>query len=121
MKDYKDTVSDKDATCPLHSNSTKCYEEDHLISLENGGDPRDPKNLWPEPYNTMINGVVVGARQKDLAESFIHDEICFDVPSHKKNSNRPAHISITLTRGQEILTGDWYACYLSMQGGGDCK
>jgi hypothetical protein len=26
------------------------YQEDHLISLELGGDPRDPRNLWPEPY-----------------------------------------------------------------------
>ena len=25
------------------------YEEDHLISLELGGAPRDPRNLWPEP------------------------------------------------------------------------
>ena len=25
------------------------YQEDHLISLELGGDPRDPRNLWPEP------------------------------------------------------------------------
>ncbi len=26
------------------------YEEDHLISLELGGAPRSPKNLWPEPW-----------------------------------------------------------------------
>jgi hypothetical protein len=26
------------------------YQEDHLVSLELGGDPRDPRNLWPEPY-----------------------------------------------------------------------
>jgi hypothetical protein len=26
------------------------YQEDHLISLELGGDPNDPRNLWPEPY-----------------------------------------------------------------------
>jgi hypothetical protein len=26
------------------------FQEDHLISLELGGDPRDPRNLWPEPY-----------------------------------------------------------------------
>jgi hypothetical protein len=26
------------------------YQEDHLISLELGGDPTDPRNLWPEPY-----------------------------------------------------------------------
>jgi hypothetical protein len=25
------------------------YQEDHLISLELGGNPTDPKNLWPEP------------------------------------------------------------------------
>ena len=26
------------------------YQEDHLISLELGGHPIDPRNLWPEPY-----------------------------------------------------------------------
>ena len=26
------------------------YQEDHLISLELGGNPTDPRNLWPEPY-----------------------------------------------------------------------
>src|SRR5260221_12976185 len=26
------------------------FHEDHLISLELGGDPVDPRNLWPEPY-----------------------------------------------------------------------
>ena len=25
------------------------YQEDHLISLELGGHPTDPRNLWPEP------------------------------------------------------------------------
>jgi len=29
---------------------TSAYQEDHLISLELGGDPSDPRNLWPEPY-----------------------------------------------------------------------
>ena len=28
---------------------SSAYEEDHLISLELGGAPRDPRNLWPEP------------------------------------------------------------------------
>jgi len=121
MITYGDTVPDTSAACMLNSNNKGCYEEDHLISLENGGHPRDPKNLWPEPYNTKINGAVIGARQKDIVEGFIHDEICFDIPKHKKNSNKPAHGSITLRRGQEILAGDWYACYVSVQGGGDCK
>ena len=26
------------------------YQEDHLISLELGGNPTDRRNLWPEPY-----------------------------------------------------------------------
>jgi hypothetical protein len=25
------------------------YEYDHLVSLELGGAPNDPRNLWPEP------------------------------------------------------------------------
>jgi len=28
------------------------YEEDHFISLEPGGNPRDTKNLWPEMWGT---------------------------------------------------------------------
>jgi len=30
--------------------ATSQYQEDHLISLELGGAPADPRNLWPEPY-----------------------------------------------------------------------
>jgi hypothetical protein len=29
--------------------SPASYQEDHLISLELGGHPTDPRNLWPEP------------------------------------------------------------------------
>jgi len=37
---------------PLYgeTGSPSGYQEDHLISLELGGDPTDPRNLWPEPY-----------------------------------------------------------------------
>ena len=28
----------------------RSFQEDHLISLELGGNPTDPRNLWPEPY-----------------------------------------------------------------------
>src|SRR5437588_9180911 len=31
------------------------YQEDHLISLELGGHPTDPRNLWPEPYPRASN------------------------------------------------------------------
>ena len=98
-----------------------CYEEDHLIPLEDGGDPQDPRNLWPEPYNTRVSGTVMGARQKDVVEGLIHDEICYAVPHSKKNSYVPATTSVTLKRGQEILAGDWYACYESIKKGERCK
>jgi hypothetical protein len=66
MQQYGDTESDPNADCMLSSNNKACYEEDHLISLENGGDPRDPRNLWPEPYKTQIDGQTVGARHQEF-------------------------------------------------------
>lgn len=120
MQTYGDTISDPNATCMASSNSPNCYEEDHLISLENGGHPRDPRNLWPEPYKTQIAGQTVGARQKDTVENHIHNAICFDVPGHKSHGIA-AHSSITLQRGQDILAGDWYACYVTIKSGQDCK
>jgi hypothetical protein len=44
------------------------YQEDHLISLELGGDPRDPRNLWPEPRPH--------AEEVDRIENELHDAIC---------------------------------------------
>ena len=107
--------------CVPHSDNVACYEEDHLISLEDGGDPTDPRNLWPEPYNTHMGAVILGARQKDVVEGFVHDEICFGIPGSKKNSYIPATTSVTLRRGREILAGDWYACYVSIEKGKPCK
>ena len=103
--------------CVAHSDNMACYEEDHLIPLEDGGNPADPRNLWPEPYNTKVGWAIMGAHQKDVVEGFIHDEICYDISSARKNSCIPATTSITLRRGQEILAGDWYACYVSIEKG----
>lgn len=47
------------------------YEEDHLISLEIGGNPTDPKNLWPEPWDGPY-----GARKKDACENKLHKMVC---------------------------------------------
>ena len=107
--------------CVMHSDNMACYEEDHIISLEAGGNPTDPRNLFPEAYNTRVGGVIMGAHQKDVVEGFIHDEICHDVPHAKKNSYIPATTSVTLRRGQKILAGDWYACYVAIKRGKPCK
>lgn len=44
------------------------YQEDHLISLELGGDPRDARNLWPEPNPHAV--------EVDHVENELHDAIC---------------------------------------------
>lgn len=49
------------------------FEEDHLISLELGGDPRDPRNLWPQPYAPADR---MGARVKDQVETYLKREVC---------------------------------------------
>jgi hypothetical protein len=107
--------------CVAHSDNMACYEEDHLLPLEDGGNPTDPRNLWPEPFNTDVGGVIMGAHQKDVVEGFIHDEICRDIPHSNKNSYIPATASVTLKRGQEILAWDWYACYQAIKNGKPCK
>lgn len=47
------------------------YEEDHLIPLELGGDPRDPHNLWPEPRHGSHP-----ATAKDAVENRLHSAVC---------------------------------------------
>jgi hypothetical protein len=56
MRQYGETGSPSD------------YQEDHLISLEMGGNPTDPRNLWPEPYPR--------AAQMDQIENQLNSEIC---------------------------------------------
>jgi hypothetical protein len=47
------------------------YEEDHLIPLELGGHPTDPRNLWPEP----LSGAYPATR-KDGVENSLHSRVC---------------------------------------------
>jgi len=44
------------------------YQEDHLISLELGGNPTDPRNLWPEPYPR--------ASDVDRLENDLNAQVC---------------------------------------------
>jgi len=49
------------------------YEEDHLIPLEIGGNPTDPRNLWPEPHIVAGNK---GSFTKDKLENSLHASVC---------------------------------------------
>jgi hypothetical protein len=77
----------------------KDYEEDHFIPLEVGGNPTDPNNLWPEPYDTKVGGKTIGAHQKDKVEDFLRKQVCDG--------------TITLKDAQEQVAGDWYKIYLA--------
>jgi hypothetical protein len=110
-----------DSKCKLHSADSRCYEEDHIISLQNGGAPSDSRNLWPEPYNTSVQGDHVGAREKDKIENFVHNGICLDVADAKFSAGPKPRKRLTLQDGQRILAIDWYACYQQLADGNDCE
>lgn len=64
------------------------YEEDHLIPLELGGSPIDPKNLWPEPRRGGFP-----ASRKDAVENSLHSKVCAGL--------------ITLAAAQVAIATNW--------------
>ena len=75
-----------------HDQKTSDFEEDHLISLEIGGSPTSPLNLWPEPYAGPT-----GARVKDLIENKLHELVCSD--------------KIPLVDAQNSIATNWFVAY----------
>ncbi len=74
------------------------YEEDHLIPLELGGAPRDPANLWPEPYTVKLpDGTAVGARVKDQLENRLRELVCDG--------------RMGLATAQHLIATDWIAAW----------
>jgi hypothetical protein len=71
---------------------TADYEEDHLISLELGGSPTSPKNLWPEPYAAHE-----GARVKDRIENKLHELVCDG--------------ALALRAAQHAIATNWWSAY----------
>jgi hypothetical protein len=70
------------------------YELDHLVSLELGGSPNSPRNLWPEPG--------AAPNPKDTLETALHDLVC----SHR----------MTLTDAQNAIATDWVSAYRQVLG-----
>jgi hypothetical protein len=77
--------------------ATASYEEDHLISLELGGNPTDPKNLWPESYKTTPN-----AKNKDSVENWLHKQVCAG--------------AMPLAEAQFLVSNDWLSVYAEIKG-----
>lgn len=75
------------------------YQEDHLVPLEIGGAPRDPRNLWPEPNATQLpDGTTVEAAQKDALEDYLHSAVCRG--------------GLPLADAQRLIAGDWIAAWI---------
>jgi hypothetical protein len=55
--------------------TTSDYQEDHLISLELGGHPTDPRNLWPEPIE---RATAVDSIENELNRKICAGEITLD-------------------------------------------
>jgi hypothetical protein len=68
-------------------------EYDHLISLELGGDPNDPKNLWIEPPSPSHKPGAGPNNPKDTVENQLHSLVC----SGKVN----------LADAQSAIAGNW--------------
>jgi hypothetical protein len=62
------------------------YEEDHLISLQLGGNPVDPRNLWPERPGSPNN--------KDKFENYLNAMVC--------------QRKMTLAESQREIATDWF-------------
>lgn len=61
------------------------YEEDHLIPLELGGHPTDPRNLWPQPG--------ASPNEKDRIENRLRELVCAG--------------TVPLARAQVAIAADW--------------
>ena len=74
------------------------YQEDHLVPLELGGAPRDPRNLWPEPNDIVLpDGTKVGSDAKDNLEDSLHQAVCGG--------------TLALGDAQRLIAGDWIAAW----------
>jgi hypothetical protein len=66
--DYTDALKVEGMKAYGRLGSPSDYQEDHLISLELGGDPNDPRNLWPEPIER--------AKEVDAIEDALNEQVC---------------------------------------------
>jgi hypothetical protein len=78
-------------------------EYDHLISLELGGDPNSPLNLWPEPNKTRAAGV---NNPKDRVEDKLKALVCNAV--HKK-------AYLPLAKAQYLIATNWTTAIATAQ------
>jgi hypothetical protein len=83
--DYTERLKREGMVAYGFTDSISDHEEDHLIPLELGGSPDDPRNLWPQPGRSP--------NAKDGVENQLHALVC---------SGR-----VTLAKAQAAIADDW--------------
>ena len=78
-------------------------EYDHLISLELGGDPNSPLNLWPEPNKSSAAGTT---NPKDRVENTLRTLVCNAV--HGK-------AYLPLAKAQYLVATNWTTALATAQ------
>ncbi|MET8082100.1 hypothetical protein [Streptomyces sp. NPDC005303] len=68
-------------------------EYDHLISLQLGGDPNDPRNLWVEPADPGHKKGAGVNNKKDPVETKLHTAVCKG--------------QVPLAAAQQAIVTDW--------------
>lgn len=76
--------------------STGDYEYDHLVPLELGGAPNDPRNLWPE-LDYPGGGYGYDLNPKDKVEYLLNNEVCDG--------------AVTLATAQAEIAMNWVSVY----------
>ncbi len=75
--------------------SASGYEYDHLVPLELGGAPNDPRNLWPEPDYARPEAFYLNP--KDRLEDALRRRVCED--------------AMTLSQAQRLIASDWVTAF----------
>lgn len=81
----------------MPGHTPKQGELDHLISIEDGGAPADPKNLWWMIYDDRY-----GARVKDVLETHVSRAVCAG--------------QMTLDQARAALSPNWLLGYVQYVG-----
>jgi hypothetical protein len=72
------------------------FELDHLVALEDGGAPSDPRNLWPQAHEPTP-----GSHEKDDLENALHALVCKQ--------------ELSITAAGDVLAHNWLAEYERLQ------
>jgi hypothetical protein len=78
-----------------YTGSFSTAEYDHLISLELGGDPNSPANLWVEPNDNPA--ATSTANTKDVLENKLNDMVCSG--------------QLSLAAAQHDIATNWVSAY----------